>query len=222
MRHAERSIAYFARFLAEDRAEKSFFGRKFRFALRGNFTHQNIAALHFRADAHDAVLVQIFQRVVAHVGNIARDFFGTELRISRFGFVLFDMDGSEHVVLHQFFGKQNGVLVVVAFPFHVADENIFTEGKFAVVRGGTVGNDFAFRHSVARRNDRALIQAGALVGTFEFLQRIFVNRAVILAHLNHVGCATHYHAGFFRAHHNAGIARNRGFDAGCHNGRFRL
>ena len=132
------------------------------------------------------------------------------------------MDGSEHVVLHQFFGKQNGVLVVVAFPFHVADENIFTEGKFAVVRGGTVGNDFAFRHSVARRNDRALIQAGALVGTFEFLQRIFVNRAVILAHLNQVGCAPHYHAGFFRAHHNAGIARNRGFDAGCHNGRFRL
>ena len=169
VRNAEGGISDLSRLFAENGAQQSFFGRKLRFALGGNFADENIAALHFRADAHDAFLVEIFQRVVAHVGNIARDLFLPEFGIPCLRFVFLDVNGGEHVVLDELFGKQDGVLVVVALPLHIADEDIFAERELAVIGGRTVGDDLALRHAIARRNDGALIEAGALIGTLEFL-----------------------------------------------------
>ena len=79
------------------------------------------------------------------------------------------MDGREHVVLHELFGDEDGVLVVVALPLHVADEDIFAERELAVICGGAVGYDFALFNAVAGIDDGALVEAGILVGAFELL-----------------------------------------------------
>jgi hypothetical protein len=44
------------------------------------------------ADADDAALVQVAQRVFADVRNIARDLFWTQLGIPRFNLELFNVD----------------------------------------------------------------------------------------------------------------------------------
>ena len=169
VRHAEGGVAHFARLLAEDGAKETLFGGEFRFALGGDFADEDIAAVDFGADADDAVLVEVFQRVVAHVGDVARDLFLAELGVARFRLVLLDVDGGEHVVLHELFGDEDGVLVVIALPLHEADEDVLAEGKLAVVGGGTVCDDLALLDAVARVDDGTLVEAGALVGALELL-----------------------------------------------------
>ena len=222
VRNAQRSVAHFSRLLAENGAEQPLLGREFRLALGRNFTDENIAALHFRADAHDAVLVEVFQRVVAHVGDIARDFFLAEFGVSRLRLVFFNVNRGEHVVLHQLFGKQDGVLVVVAFPLHIADEYVLAEREFAVVGRRTVGDDLTLGHPVSRRNDRPLIEAGALVGPLELFEGIFADLPVVLANADHIGSAAHHDARFFCHDHDAGILGDRRFNARGDDGRFRL
>ncbi len=220
--NTEGSVAHLSRLFAEDGAEQALFGRELRFALGRNFTDEDIAAAHFRADAHDAVLVQIFERVVAHVGNVARDFFFAELGVARFRLVLLDMNGGEHVVLHELFGNKNRVLVVIAFPLHESDENVFSERKLAVVGGRSVGDDLVLFHPVARGDDGALIEAGALVGTLEFFERIFRFEAAVLFDSDHVGGNGGRNARFLRADDDARIARDRRLDARRDDGRLRF
>ena len=154
VRNFKRSIADFPCLFAEYRAEKSFFGGKFGFALRGDFTDENIAAVDFRADTYDTVFVEVFKRVVADVRNIARDLFFAEFRIARFDFVFFDMNGGEYVLSYEFFGKKDRVLVVITFPAHEADENVSAEREFAVFGGRTVRDDLTFRDLFALIDDR--------------------------------------------------------------------
>ena len=66
VRHAQRSIAHLARLIAEDRAQQALFRRQLGFALRRDLADQNIVCAHLRADADDAALVQIAQRVVGY------------------------------------------------------------------------------------------------------------------------------------------------------------
>ena len=83
------------------------------------------------------------------------------------------MDRGEHVVLNKLFGNENCVLVVVAFPLHIAYKNIFTESKLAVVCSGAVGDNLARLDFVSRSHNGTLVKAGALVGTFELFKFIF-------------------------------------------------
>jgi hypothetical protein len=53
------------------------------------------------------------------------------------------MDGRKNIVSDKIFIDQNGVLIVIAFPGHKADEDVAAERNLAVIGGGTVGNDFA-------------------------------------------------------------------------------
>ena len=69
VRHAEGGVAHFTRLLAEDGAKETLFGGEFGFALGGDFPDEDIAAVDFGADADDAVLVEVLQSVVAHVGD---------------------------------------------------------------------------------------------------------------------------------------------------------
>ena len=169
MRHAQRSIAHLARFFAEDGAQQALFGRELGLPLGGDFAHEDIVGADFRADTHDAVFVQILERIVADIGDVARDLLFAQLGIARFRLVLLNVDGGEHVVLHQLFGDEDGVLVVVALPLHEADKDIFAERELAAPGGGTVCDDLALCHPVPRRDDGTLIEAGALVGALELL-----------------------------------------------------
>ena len=96
----QRSVPDFPRLFAEDSSEKPFFGRKLRFALRRNFTYENVAGLNLCAYSYDTVGVKVFQSVLGNVGNIPRNLLFAELSVPRLGFVFFDMDRREHVVLN--------------------------------------------------------------------------------------------------------------------------
>src|SRR2546422_3317312 len=51
-------------------------------ALRGDLAHQDVAGLDVRADADDAALVQIHQRLLGDVGDLAGDLFAAPLGVA--------------------------------------------------------------------------------------------------------------------------------------------
>ena len=127
VRNFERCVAHFARLFAEDCAQQPFFGREVGFALRCHFSDQNIARSDFSTDHDDAAFVKILQRVLTDTGDVTGDLLGPELGVTRFGLVFFDMYGCVYILLHQTLADQDGVLVVVAFPVHIADQDILAE-----------------------------------------------------------------------------------------------
>ena len=77
------------------------------------------------------------------------------------------MDGREHVLHDKALVEQDSILVVVAFPVHVADKDVLAEGNFAVGGAGAVSHDVALLHALTGGDDGTLVDAGALVGTGE-------------------------------------------------------
>ena len=67
VRHLQRGIANLAGLLAEDGAQQALLSGQLGLALRGNLADEDIARMHFRAHADDALGIQIAQRVVADV-----------------------------------------------------------------------------------------------------------------------------------------------------------
>ena len=243
VRNAEGRVADFAGFFAEDRAKKSLFGRKFGFAFRGNFTYENVAALHFRADTYDTVFVEVFERVVADVRDIARDFLLAEFRVARFEFVFFDVNRCENVVFYYLFGNKDCVLVVITFPAHKADKDISSEREFGVVAGRTVRDYFARFDVLSFAYDGFLIDAGALVGADKLFKYVFgygftasaCERVDIFDDFDSVTCGlvrlvlfdtdtlgvyVRNGTAFSRQNHNAGVVSDFMLDAGADDGRF--
>ena len=142
-RHPQRGIAHFAGLLAEDRAQQFFFGRKLSFALGGNLADQDIAGLNLGADANNAALVEIRKRLVADIGNIPGDFFGTELGIARNALELFDVNRSVNIFFDHPFADQNRIFEVVAAPGHQRDDDVAPQSELAHFRRRTIGDDIA-------------------------------------------------------------------------------
>ena len=118
VRNSERSISDFPRLFAEYGSKQSLLGSKFGLALRRNLTYQYIAGIDLGADTYNTVFVEVFERIVTDVGNISGYFLFAELSVSSFGFVLFDVNGSKHVVFNDLFADKYSVLVVITFPQH--------------------------------------------------------------------------------------------------------
>ena len=57
------------------RAEQLLFRRELRLALRRDLADQDVARLHLGADADDAGVVEVVERLVADVRDVARDLF---------------------------------------------------------------------------------------------------------------------------------------------------
>ena len=74
VRHAQRGVAHFAALLAEDGAQQTLLRGQLGFALRGDLADEDIAGFDFGADADDAALVEVRDRVLADVRQIAGDF----------------------------------------------------------------------------------------------------------------------------------------------------
>ena len=99
VRNAQGNVAGLFGLLAEDGDDQPLFRRQFALALRRDLADQDVFRPDFGADADDAVLVQVLQRVLADIRDVARDLFRAELGVAGFHFVLLDMDRREHVVL---------------------------------------------------------------------------------------------------------------------------
>ena len=173
-RRLERGVADVAGLLTEDGAEQLLFGRELGLALRRDFADEDVALLDGRADADDAALVEIAQRGLADVRDVARDFLGTELRVAGFDLELLDVDRGVVVLFDQLLGHENRVLEVVAAPRHERDEDVAAEGELAGIGAGTVGEDLALADPLAFANDRLLRDAGVLVGALELDELIDV------------------------------------------------
>src|SRR5881296_892034 len=172
MRHAQARVAHLARLFTEDRAEQPLLSRQLGLALGRDLAHQDVALLDLGADVDDAALVEVAQRVVRHVGDVARDLLGAELGLASLRLVLLDVDRGVHVFLHDPLRKQDRVLEVVALPGHEGDEHVAAERHLTVVDRRTVGEDVALLHPLSGLHHRAVVEACPLVGPRELLQRV--------------------------------------------------
>ena len=68
----------------------------------------------------------------------------------------------------------DGVFEVEAVPGHVGDGEVLAEGKFAVLRGGSVGEDVALGDLLPVADDGLLVEARAGVGAAELLELVDV------------------------------------------------
>ena len=124
MRYTQRAVAYFASLFTKDSTQQTLFSSQLSFALRRNLAYQNIARTYFCTDADNAALVQILQRILGNVRNLAGNFFFTKLGITSIAVILFDMDRGEDISLYQILIQQNSILVVIAFPRHVSNDYV--------------------------------------------------------------------------------------------------
>ena len=101
MRYFERSIPYLPRLLAKDRPEQSLFSSQLRLTLRGHLADKDISRAHFRADADDPPLIQVFQGIVTHTRDVSCDLLRSELCISCLRLIFLNMDRSINIILYQ-------------------------------------------------------------------------------------------------------------------------
>ena len=84
------------------------------------------------------------------------------------------MDGCVNIITYHTLVDKNGVLVVVTFPGHESDEYVLTESKFTVLSGRTIRDNVALLNLFTHSYDRALVDAGALVGSLVLGKVVFM------------------------------------------------
>ncbi len=145
--HLQGGVADLPGLLAEDGPQQALLSGEVGLALGGDLAHQDVAGVNLRADADDAVLVQVLQGVLAHVGDVPGDLLGAQLGVAGVDLILLDVDGGIQVLPDQALVEQHGVLVVVAFPGHEADQDVLAQGDLALIGGGAVRQDGGIRRS---------------------------------------------------------------------------
>src|SRR5271168_2572953 len=224
-RAIQRSVAHVSGFFTENRAQQLFFRRQRGFALGRYLAYQNVARLHCRADADYSTLVQIAQEAFVDVRNVPRNFLGTELRVARFDFILFDVNRSVVILFHQLFADQNRVLEVVPAPGHEGHQHVAAKRQFAAIRARTVGQHLTLLHAVARAHQRLLADAGVLVRALELRKQVNVRPDFAAQYAGLIGFHAHDHAlGVHLVHnaialahdHSARIASRNAFHARAH------
>ncbi len=148
-RHLQRGVAHVGGLLAEDGAQQLLFRRHRALALRRHLADQDVARLHLGADVDDARLVEVLERLLADVRDVAADLLLAELGVAGHDLELLDVDRGEDVIAHDALGEQDRVLEVVAIPRHERDEHVAAERQLAVLRRRAVGHDVALLHLVA-------------------------------------------------------------------------
>ena len=172
--HLERGVTHLARLLLEDRADQLLLGGQLGLALRRDLADEQVAGVDLGADAHDAAVVEVAQRLLGAVRDVAGDLLVAELGRAGVDLVLLDVDRGELVVLDEALGEDDGVLEVVALPGHEGDQQVLAEGHLALVGGGAVGEHVALLDLVADVDDRLLVDQRALVGAHELLQLVLL------------------------------------------------
>src|ERR1700730_16229033 len=163
VRHAQARVSNLARLLTEDGTQQALLSGQLGLALGRDLADQDVALLDLGADVDDVALVEVAQRVVGNVGDVAGDLFGAELRLAGLGLVLLDVDRGVHVLLDHALREKDRVFEVVALPGHGCDEHVAAQSHLAVVDRRPVGEDVALLDVLARFDLGAVVEAGALV-----------------------------------------------------------
>src|SRR3546814_12549550 len=86
------------------------------FALGRDLAGQDVARLDLGADIDDPRLVEVAQRFLADIGDVAGDVFRPELGVAGHHLEFVDMDRGEAAVLHDPRGKQGRSHVLITVP----------------------------------------------------------------------------------------------------------
>ena len=85
---------------------------------------EQIAGADLGADANDAAVVEVAQRLLRAVRDVAGDLLRAQLGVAGVDLVLLDVDRGEDVIGHQALREDDRVLVVVALPRHERHEQV--------------------------------------------------------------------------------------------------
>ena len=214
-RQLQRCVTHIGSLFTENGAQQLFFRRHRAFALGRHLAHQNIARIHLGTDIDNAGFIQIAQRFFTHIRNVAGDFFLAKLRVARHHLKFFDMDRGEHVIARDAFADQDRIFEVIAIPGHEGAQNIAPQRQFAKLGRRTIGDNVANLHHITDPHQRALVDAGGLVGPHVFAQPIDINTAG-----GTIGrCRPHHNARTVnRIHHTIAARNNRGTRITRHRG----
>ena len=179
VREPERGVLHLARLLAEDRPQEPLLRGQLGLALGRDLADQDVPGADLRADIDDPLLVEVLQGLLADVRDVARDLLGAELRVPGLDLVLLDVDAGEQVVAHEALADHDRVLVVAALPAHERHEDVPAEGELAALGGGRVRDRVLRGDALPDRDDRALVDAGALVAAHELQQLVLVQLAAV-------------------------------------------
>ncbi len=152
-------ILYIRCLFTENGSQQTLFRSKFRLGLRSNFTDENIARLHFRAESDDSVDAEISQKILADVRNIAGDLFGTEFRIAARNLELINMNTGINIFFHKTLTQNDSVLEVISAPRHESNEHVLAERKLSLSCRRPVGN------RVSDLDDRPFVNRRPLIDT---------------------------------------------------------
>ena len=155
VRDLERGVADLARLLLEDRADQLLLGGQLGLALRRHLADQQVAGDDLGADADDAALVEVAQRLLRAVRDVAGDLLVAELGRPGVDLVLLDVDRGELVVLDQALREDDRVLEVVALPGHEGDQAVLAQRDLARRGRGAVGEHVALLRRRRRRRRSA-------------------------------------------------------------------
>ena len=131
VRNLERGVADLARLLLEDRADQLLLGGQLGLALRRHLADEQVAGDDLGTDADDAALVEVAQRLLRAVRDVAGDLLVAELGRAGVDLVLLDVDRGELVVLDQALREDDRVLEVVALPGHEGDQAVLAQRDLA-------------------------------------------------------------------------------------------
>ena len=221
MGHLQRCVSDFSRFFTKDGTQQTFFRRQLRLALRCHFSDQDIPRADLGADTDNTALIQILQGIFADTRNISCDLFRSQLRISGFCFVFFNMNGRINVFLYETLAQQDSILVVISFPCHKSDQRILSEGQLTLAGGRSVRDHLSGFHTVIFVYNRLLIVAVALIASREFRQMVHISGAIVTLDDDFIGRGTLYDTAVFCHHADAGVHRRLFFHTGSHHWRFR-
>ena len=218
MGHTQGGIADLAGLLTEDGAQQALLGGQLGFALRGDLADKDVAGLDLGTNADDAAVVQILQCVIADIRDVAGDLLGSELGVAGLGLIFFNVDGGVNILADELLVQQDGVLVVVAFPGHEADQSVLAKADLTVAGSGAIGQHIAGLDGIADIDDGALVVAVALVGAHELDQLIGIGRAVGAADNDLVGVNILDRAVMGGQHADTGVGGGLILHAGSDNG----
>src|SRR5262249_51740376 len=103
---------------AEDRVQQLFFRRQLAARLGRYLADQDVAGADVRADADDAVVIEVAQCLRRDVRDVARELLLAQLRLADLDLELLDVYRGIRVLLDKFFADDDRVLEVVAVPRH--------------------------------------------------------------------------------------------------------
>ena len=215
------SVPHLSGLLTENRPKQPLLCGQLRLSLGSDLAYQNIACPNLCADANDSSVIQILQGLITHPRHVSGNLLRPQLRISGLCLIFLDMNRCIHIVLHQPFAQQNGVLIVVALPGHESDQRVLAQSQLAHSRGWTVRDNLPLRHMVALEHNGLLIIAVGLVASGELGQAVLHLLSVIASHTDQSGGYIVHRACLSGHNTVSGVHGGLGLHACTHHGSLR-